>query len=288
MFLAVQCYQCSTMQAKQQKKSNNKWSCSICNEKQSFQKIFARSTAAKDIRKFVQDFNMSRQLKDAQAMHNLMSGPEEEIADINNWGDGAEILQERDNSFVQERQQSKWVEYLESQQENSMPKFTAEEEEEELDGIRVITDLSDVHLRKRKQKFVSRNKQSDRTHDRNQSKKSTTSTLDITHDSRTLESYGFVKEKKKKNTRDEPNMSPAIAGQMKEYINETEDGSMQDARGSMKRVSKWASYLEAESNTETKSSDYGSDWNIEPSVQSPPQTEWTDQVFEEDIHADFF
>lgn len=231
---------------------------------------------------------MSRQLKDAQAMHNLMSGPEEEIADINNWGDGAEILQERDNSFVQERQQSKWVEYLESQQENSMPKFTAEEEEEELDGIRVITDLSDVHLRKRKQKFVSRNKQSDRIHDRNQSKKSTTSTLDITHDSRTLESYGFVKEKKKKNTRDEPNMSPAIAGQMKEYINETEDGSMQDARGSMKRVSKWASYLEAESNTETKSSDYGSDWNIEPSVQSPPQTEWTDQVFEEDIHADFF
>lgn len=287
MFLAVQCYQCSTMQAKQQKKSNNKWSCAICNEKQSFQRIFARSTAAKDIRKFVQDFNMSRHLKDAEAMHNVISGPEEEITDINSWGDGAEIIQEEGNSFGRERQQSKWAEYLVSEQENSIPEFTAEEEEE-FNGIRVVTDLSDAHFRKRKQKFVARNKQSDHTHDTNESKKSTTSTFGKTHNSRTLESYGFVKEKKKKNIVDEPKMSGAIAGQMKEYRNETGDGSMQDAGGSVKRVSKWASYLEAGSNTETKSSDCGSDWNTEPSVQSPPQTEWADQVFEEDVHADFF
>lgn len=286
MFLAVQCYQCSTMQAKQQKKSNNKWSCAICNEKQSLQKIFARSTAAKDIRKFVQDFNMSRHLKDAQAMHNVITGPEEEIADLNSWEDGAEIIQEEENSFIQDRQQSKWAEYLVSEQDNSIPKFIAEEEA--FNDIRVVTDLSDVHLRKRKHKFVARNKQSDHTHDGNESKKSTTSKFVKLHESRTLESYGFVKEKKKKNTVDEPKMSATIAGQIKEYRNETRDESIQDVGGSVKRVSKWASYMEAGSNTETKSHDCGSDWNTESSLQSPLQTEWADQVFEEDVHADFF
>ena len=47
-------------QVKQQKKSSNKWICSICNEKQSVRNVFASSMSAKDIRIFVQQFNLSR------------------------------------------------------------------------------------------------------------------------------------------------------------------------------------------------------------------------------------
>ncbi|XP_010534119.1 PREDICTED: uncharacterized protein LOC104809747 [Tarenaya hassleriana] len=60
LFIALQCCQCSTMQVKQQKKSSNKWVCVICNQKQSVRKIFAQGYKAKELRFFVQSFNMSR------------------------------------------------------------------------------------------------------------------------------------------------------------------------------------------------------------------------------------
>uniref|UniRef100_A0A7N0T1W7 MRN complex-interacting protein N-terminal domain-containing protein n=1 Tax=Kalanchoe fedtschenkoi TaxID=63787 RepID=A0A7N0T1W7_KALFE len=63
-FMAVQCFSCSTMQVKQQKKSSNKWTCAVCNEKQSARKVYATSLMAKDVRKFVQSFNMSRKSAD--------------------------------------------------------------------------------------------------------------------------------------------------------------------------------------------------------------------------------
>ncbi|KAL8234012.1 hypothetical protein R6Q59_020112 [Mikania micrantha] len=61
VFIAVQCFQCSTMQVKQRKKTTNKWNCVVCNEKQSLRKVFSQGFMAKDVRKFVQSFNMSRQ-----------------------------------------------------------------------------------------------------------------------------------------------------------------------------------------------------------------------------------
>ncbi|KAL3617764.1 hypothetical protein CASFOL_038085 [Castilleja foliolosa] len=63
-FIAVHCFQCGTMQVKQQKKSSNKWICVVCNQKQSVRKVFAQSAMARDVRVFVQSFNMSRQLSD--------------------------------------------------------------------------------------------------------------------------------------------------------------------------------------------------------------------------------
>ena len=49
------------MQVKQRKKSSNKWTCVVCNQKQSVRKVFAQGYMAKDVREFVQSFNMSRQ-----------------------------------------------------------------------------------------------------------------------------------------------------------------------------------------------------------------------------------
>ncbi|CAM8882832.1 unnamed protein product [Rhodiola kirilowii] len=64
-FIAVQCFQCLTMQVKMKNRSN-KWSCVVCNEKQSVRKVYAHSSMAKDVRKFVQSFNMSRKSVDHQ------------------------------------------------------------------------------------------------------------------------------------------------------------------------------------------------------------------------------
>lgn len=47
-------------QVKQQKKGSNKWVCAVCNQRQSVRKVFARSCLARDVRGFVQRFNMSR------------------------------------------------------------------------------------------------------------------------------------------------------------------------------------------------------------------------------------
>ncbi|XP_021994127.1 uncharacterized protein LOC110890791 isoform X2 [Helianthus annuus] len=66
VFIAVQCFQCSTMQVKQRKKSSNKWTCVVCNAKQSVRKVFSQAFMAKDVRKFVQTFNMSRQFVEQQ------------------------------------------------------------------------------------------------------------------------------------------------------------------------------------------------------------------------------
>ncbi|PKA61151.1 hypothetical protein AXF42_Ash006047 [Apostasia shenzhenica] len=65
IFIAVQCIQCSTMQVKQQKKSSNKWVCAVCNQRQSFRRIHARGYLARDLRKFVQEFNLSRSVQEA-------------------------------------------------------------------------------------------------------------------------------------------------------------------------------------------------------------------------------
>ncbi|XP_045810331.1 MRN complex-interacting protein-like [Trifolium pratense] len=64
VFIALQCFHCSTMQVKQKKKSSNKWNCAVCNQKQSVRKVFAQGYKAKDIRTFVQSFNRSRKSLD--------------------------------------------------------------------------------------------------------------------------------------------------------------------------------------------------------------------------------
>ncbi|XP_050365432.1 uncharacterized protein LOC126783953 [Argentina anserina] len=63
IFYAVQCCQCFTMQVKQRKTSskNNKWTCVVCNQKQSARKVFAESPMARDLRPFVQSSNMASQ-----------------------------------------------------------------------------------------------------------------------------------------------------------------------------------------------------------------------------------
>ncbi|XP_042494031.1 MRN complex-interacting protein isoform X2 [Macadamia integrifolia] len=112
IFIAVQCCQCSTMQVKQQKKSSNKWNCVICNQKQSIRKVFAQGFLAKDVRKFVQSFNMSRKFIEENAEAKALSPlplpppPQKEIHNpTKRRSDWKEYLDPED--FVDDKQEEK-------------------------------------------------------------------------------------------------------------------------------------------------------------------------------------
>ncbi|EPS71719.1 hypothetical protein M569_03040, partial [Genlisea aurea] len=107
-FIAVQCFQCSTMQAaclfhycivKQQKKSSNKWTCVVCNEKQSVCKVFFNALMAKEVRDFVQNFNMSRMLSDQKDLQQV--GEESSYSD--------EIRGKR-------KKRTDWTEYIDDEE----------------------------------------------------------------------------------------------------------------------------------------------------------------------------
>ncbi|CAI0424027.1 unnamed protein product [Linum tenue] len=129
LFIAVACYQCSTVQVKQQKKSSNKWTCVVCNEKQSVRKVFFQSYVAKDVRQFVQSRNMARKIADEQAS-SLERG---------------ELIQEQPLTMVpassfciraESKRRYDWSEYLDPAEDNSEQQETVEEGE-----VEVITEM---------------------------------------------------------------------------------------------------------------------------------------------------
>jgi hypothetical protein len=100
-FIAIQCYQCKTFQVGRQTKSN-KWTCKLCNSKQSIRKIYAVSNQAKDIRKLIQKLNLERHKIEENLKQSEPSSPET-------------------NSVVQQKppKQSKWAKYMPPKKEES-------------------------------------------------------------------------------------------------------------------------------------------------------------------------
>lgn len=83
----------------------------MCNQMQSVRKVFAQSFMAKDVRKFVQNFNMSRQLSDQKQS---LSDNEPDVAD------SAKIEE-------QKRKRNDWTEYIDDEpEEDSERKFEKE------------------------------------------------------------------------------------------------------------------------------------------------------------------
>nr|GLL39496.1 uncharacterized protein LOC109151239 [Ipomoea trifida] len=125
-FIAVQCCQCSTMQVKQRKKSSNKWICVVCNQKQSLRQVFAQGFMAKDVRIFVQNFNMSRQFSD------LAQHEEPQTLDL---------AEEEEDRFPSNRNNKRtdWTEYLDFEDES----VEKEDEQSTGDGLetRIVTEL---------------------------------------------------------------------------------------------------------------------------------------------------
>ncbi|WCJ43282.1 hypothetical protein M5689_024037 [Euphorbia peplus] len=142
LFIGVQCYECSTMQVKQKKKTSN-WTCVVCNQKQSVRKVFAQGYKAKDIRNVVQSFNMSRKFADEESEQN------ESLIQVVS-PSGAEILEDR-----QLKRRSNWNEYLDPIEDEDEDKEDAKEEGDEI-GPKIITELPKELFKKPKlKKFVS-------------------------------------------------------------------------------------------------------------------------------------
>ncbi|KAL3735462.1 hypothetical protein ACJRO7_024569 [Eucalyptus globulus] len=131
-FIALQCCQCSTMQVKQQKKSSNKWTCVVCNQKQSVRKVFARAFMAKDVRKFVQSFNMSRLSSDLEAPDPPPEGRGGAVHDRAGGSDGRKL------------KRSDWSEFLDVEQEKR------DEEEGDDGGMKIVTELPKEIFKKSK------------------------------------------------------------------------------------------------------------------------------------------
>ncbi|XP_010471185.1 PREDICTED: UPF0544 protein C5orf45 homolog [Camelina sativa] len=129
VFIALQCFECSTMQVKQKKKSSNKWVCVVCNQKQSVKKVFAQGYKAKDLRFFVQSFNMSRKVSDDEALGIVDSCSE---VDVKVEVDDEEVLD------VREKKRSDWSEYLDCDLSNDCSRLTGGEEE---DDVKIVTEM---------------------------------------------------------------------------------------------------------------------------------------------------
>ncbi|XP_020535683.1 MRN complex-interacting protein isoform X2 [Jatropha curcas] len=125
VFIAVQCCQCSTMQVKQKKKSSNKWTCAVCNQKQSVRKIFAQGYKAKDIRKFVQSFNMSRN----------DGGDHQSLTEIASPVDSGSLLEHQ-----QKKRRCDWSEYLDVEEDGNKDNVKEEDEEDGL-RLKIVTEL---------------------------------------------------------------------------------------------------------------------------------------------------
>jgi hypothetical protein len=91
------------LQVRQKSKSVGKWSCVVCNQRQSLRKVFAQGFMAKDLRRFVQSFNMSRDLSDHLQTPLPHSTDEEDIAD------------DRFQCNNRSKRRSDWSEYLDSE-----------------------------------------------------------------------------------------------------------------------------------------------------------------------------
>ncbi|KAJ8747703.1 hypothetical protein K2173_014377 [Erythroxylum novogranatense] len=127
-FIAVQCFQCSTMQVKQQRKNGNKWTCVICNHKQSIRKVFAKGHMAKDLRLFVQSFNMSRNVDHGQHWPPECNGG---------------LFDDRG------KKRTVWSEYLAGEEDN----FTQHGEQADEMGPKVVTELPQQMFKRPKTKL---------------------------------------------------------------------------------------------------------------------------------------
>ncbi|CAI9116451.1 OLC1v1017594C1 [Oldenlandia corymbosa var. corymbosa] len=134
IFQALQCFQCSTMQVKQQKKSSNKWNCVVCNQKQSVRKVYAQGFMAKDVRKFVQNFNMSRQLAEQNLLN--VDGQDEAL------GIGDQI------SVNGKPKRTDWTEYVDPEDDSSYAPYSPGDEFEP----KIITELPKPVFKKPKLK----------------------------------------------------------------------------------------------------------------------------------------
>ncbi|GAB2213029.1 hypothetical protein Droror1_Dr00021043 [Drosera rotundifolia] len=278
LFIAVQCFHCSTMQVKQKKKSSNKWSCAVCGSRQSVTRVHAEGFMARDVRKFVQGFNMRRKIEDDAVLLEL---------DCDRVDCEGEVEEEEKSM----KRRTDWSEYADNEEEENGREFGGERDE-----VEAVTEWPEEMMRRQRRKRLSVDGDEGRR-----------SGGDGT--SRRNVQCGF----EGKNTRQWPLPGSSDnrstwngAKNQLQYLKQSQVGQLK-APGPVaagKQISKWSTYvtdddddfssgrLEAtlkgdccariKENTSVNDFDlmgrFGSD--VSP-------VDWTDQMVEEDIHPDF-
>ncbi|TVU35314.1 hypothetical protein EJB05_17199 [Eragrostis curvula] len=129
LFLALKCLQCDTMQVKPQKKSSNRWVCVVCNQRQSVLRIYARGYRAADLRRFVQEANLSRGRRE------LAPEPEPE------WIQTEAAAEEQQDEFPRKKKRTDWSEYLDDPGERGGCGGVEEGAADGDNDIEVVTEL---------------------------------------------------------------------------------------------------------------------------------------------------
>ncbi|XVF29886.1 hypothetical protein REPUB_Repub16aG0009100 [Reevesia pubescens] len=113
----------TTIFVKQRKKSSNKWTCVVCNQKQSVLKVFAQGPMAKDLRKFVQSFNMSRKVSDQNQPFDPTLEYDINFEDYDDDGGGG------GGPENQKKRRTDWTEYLDPDDHHDHKLVLQEEEQ---------------------------------------------------------------------------------------------------------------------------------------------------------------
>ncbi|KAK4390061.1 hypothetical protein Sango_2069400 [Sesamum angolense] len=268
-----------TRSVKQEKKSSKRWSCVVCNEKQSVRKVFAQGSMAKDVRHFVQNFNMSRQLSDQKQF--LL----EEIETIDSPTDDQKRTKKR----------SDWTEYVDDQEEHCT-KYDEDKKLSEVEEI-VVTEMPKALFKKPKLKgysssgdgeekffkplFLNRNNakrhQNDHSHDKQYTEIQQTScgrTSQRRHqvifpDDQAITLHTSEKALKWNRLRAQiqENNSNAVNMDMEEPC------LQQPLKGAKRSISKWNGYISKDDNNYA---------NGAPTAEKGPVSKWSSFITEED------
>ncbi|KAL8514267.1 hypothetical protein ACS0TY_013401 [Phlomoides rotata] len=266
------------MQVKQQKKSSNKWSCVVCNQKQSVCKVFAQAPIAKDVRKFVQNFNMSRQLSDQK----LSLSGELETSDS--------------PKDEQKRKRNDWTEYVD--QEDYCRKFNKDVDlAEGDDGLEamVVTEMPKALFTKPKVKDYSSNRNDavkllkpqfpNRSNAKNVNSQEWTEVEQTSHEMNSKRNAYTIRANTHSSSHKEPVSLPLSGHASKSKgingVGEERTVRLHHTKGP---VSKWSSFITDEDEDDDDLASRGTRGS--PS-NNPLELLMNDQRVEDDIHPDF-
>ncbi|XP_070209651.1 uncharacterized protein [Littorina saxatilis] len=131
----LRCHQCGTFQVHQQKKTK-KWTCKMCNEKQSFVKVYADGSGA-ECRSVVQSLNLRRQEVDQLDVHVARQPGAGRVDSVSNLHVHTTALtsdpgQQRGHNSMQatDQKKSKWSPFVEREKSEEQLEADSDTEEE--------------------------------------------------------------------------------------------------------------------------------------------------------------
>ncbi|KAK7848992.1 hypothetical protein CFP56_003886 [Quercus suber] len=258
MFIAVK------QQQQKKKKKISKWRCVVCNQMQSVCKVFAQGFVAKDLRAFVQSFNMSRAITEPSPLPQFQEEEEEDDDIVHD-----------DRVHNNKRRSSDWSQFLD-------PVEVEEQQVEEESDFepKIVTELPEDLFKKQK---LNANANADLLYKPVFSNRNSTAknVISPNKDPRRYQPFAkgsstFCNDRMKQDDEgQEPRRKPQLPT------------ATAKAKAKAKGVSKWNDYIAQDDND---NSQLGSGRNFEHRLHYHTlelETINNDQRVEDDVHPDF-